>query len=84
MEAALLFALKTGGVLIVNDADRTLLLLPGRPGYRPLQPERKLLIQVRVSPMEKARLLELARQHGAETVSSFVRERMLTDPVPGA
>ncbi len=59
-----------------------LTVLPGRPGYRPLQPERPLLVQVRVSQGEKARLIALAREHGFESVSGFVRARALGQPRP--
>ncbi len=68
----------------MNDADRTLLLLPGRPGYRPLQPERKALLQVRMSVTEKARVTELARQHGYETIAAYVRDRTLGQSLPAA
>ena len=59
-------------------------LVPGRPGYRPLQPERKALLQVRLSDPEKARLTELARQQGFETIAAYVRARTLGQPQPAA
>jgi len=61
-----------------------LTVLPGRPGYRPLQPERKTLLQVRLSSTEKARVTELARECGYETLSAFVRDRALGQPRPAA
>lgn len=67
-----------------TDVDRTLLMLPGGSAYRPLRPERKVLLQVRLSAPEKARVIELARQHDYETVSSFVRDRVLGQPQPAA
>ncbi len=67
-----------------TDVDRTLLMLPGGSAYRPLRPERKALLQVRMSDTEKARVIELARQHNYETVSAFVRDRALGQPQPAA
>ncbi len=55
---------------------------PGRPGGSSLQPPRPLLIQVRVTPGEKARILDFARAQGADNMSSYVRRaalRQLTD-----
>ncbi len=69
---------------MATDVDVMPRTLPGRRGYRPLQPERPLLIQIRVTTDEKARALDLARQSGYETVSSFVRDRMLGDSKPAA
>jgi len=71
-------------MLMENDVDRTLLMLPGGSAYRPLRPERKALLQVRISDTEKARVTELARQHGYETVASYVRDRALGQPQPAA
>jgi len=48
-------------------------LAPGRPEGSTLQPARPLLIQVRVTPGEKARILDLARAQGAENLSSYLR-----------
>ncbi len=55
---------------------------PGRPEGSSLQPARPLLIQVRVTSGEKARIIELARAQDAENVSAYVRRaalRQLTD-----
>ena len=46
---------------------------PGRPGGSTLQPARPLLIQVRVTPGEKERILDLARALGAENMSAYMR-----------
>jgi len=56
---------------------------PGRPGGSSLQPPRPLLIQVRVTPGEKARILDLARAQGAENLSAYVRRAALRQPVEG-
>ncbi len=50
---------------------------PGRPEGSTLQPPRPLLIQVRVTPGEKARIIELARAQDAENVSVYMRRAAL-------
>jgi len=50
---------------------------PGRPEGSTLQPARPLLIQVRVTPGEKARIIELARAQDAENVSVYMRRAAL-------
>ncbi len=67
-----------------TDVDRALIMLPGGSAYRPLRPERKALLQVRMSETEKARVTELARQHGYETIAQYVRDRTLGPPQPAA
>ncbi len=67
-----------------NDVDRTLLMLPGGSAYRPLRPERRALLQVRLSDEEKARVTELARAQGYETIAQYVRDRTLGQPQPAA
>lgn len=54
---------------------------PGRPGGSSLQPPRPLLMQMRVTPGEKARIIELARAHDAENVSSYMRHAALGQPM---
>jgi len=56
---------------------------PGRPGGSSLQPPRPLLIQVRVTPGEKERILDLARAQGAENMSAYMRRAALRQPVEG-
>jgi len=50
--------------------------VPGRPGGSSLQPPRPLLIQVRVTPGEKARSIDLAwiihEQFGLTRLTAFV------------
>ncbi len=46
---------------------------PGRPAGSTLQPARPLLIQVRVTPAEKERIVGRARARGDESVSSYMR-----------
>ncbi len=55
---------------------------PGRPEGSTLQPARPLLIQVRVTPGEKERILDLARAQGADNMSSYMRRCALRPP-PG-
>jgi len=50
---------------------------PGRPGGSSLQPPRPLLMQMRVTPGEKARIIELARAQDAENVSAYMRRAAL-------
>jgi len=57
--------------------------VPGRPGGSSLQPPRPLLIQVRVTPGEKERILDLARAQGAENMSAYMRRAALRQPVEG-
>ncbi len=57
-----------------TDVDRALIMLPGGLAYRPLRPERRALLQVRLSDEEKARVTELARAQGYETIAT-VRAR---------
>ncbi len=57
-------------------------LMPGGSAHRQLQPERPLLVQVRVSQTEKNQLINLARQEGFETISSYARARLLGQPGP--
>jgi len=56
---------------------------PGRPEGSTLQPPRPLLIQVRVTPGEKARILDLARAQGAENMSAYMRRAALRQPAEG-
>lgn len=57
-------------------------LMPRGSAHRQLQPERPLLVQVRVSQKEKTRLISLARQEGFESISSYARARLLSQPGP--
>lgn len=66
----------------MTAATDTLRGAPGRPEGSTLQPARPLLMQMRVTPGEKARIIELARAHDAENVSAYMRRaalRQLTD-----
>ncbi len=56
---------------------------PGRPEGSTLQPARPLLIQVRVTPGEKERILDLARAQGAENMSAYMRRAALRSPTDG-
>jgi len=62
----------------------TLRLLPERAARHSLQPERRLLVQVKVSEREKAHMVSLARAQGFESISSYARARLLGHPGPRA
>lgn len=62
----------------------TLRLLPERGARQSLQPERRLLVQVKVSEREKAHMVSLARAQGFESISSYARARLLGQPGPRA
>ncbi len=60
----------------------TVRLLPERPARQSLGVERPLLVQVKVSATEKARLVSLAQAQGFESISSYARARLLGQPGP--
>jgi len=66
---------------VASETD-TLRLLPERAARHSLQPERRLLVQVKVSEREKAHMVSLARAQGFESISSYARARLLAQPGP--